>query len=757
MDGRRRQRALMEKKARFISVRHATSIISCNASECPNLPRFPAPPLRSPPPPPNPESTLPFALNGQASLDKFPYYRLRFPFDFSLSFWACIQEAVEIERKASDKPVLFGALTTLSYITYKSLFILPHFRHLTPRTPRLRKNSVPFTTMFGNLHGLIPAAPPIARVRPEDVPPPTPINFPRCQPQVPDTEQSHLGTAASGSARPAKPVTSLLQGIVRPTEISIAHLEALGVHVIPESTPEELIPNPAYIPDFAAWDGLSSEESHTRNESTRRRLNTGNFSPGCQTYLDRKRELSIPNEAAYRTVRRLPTIKGQSQARLGNAYEFYKHLELFTSYWEDTTKPPPASATDTNKPGETEAASNGESENDKSAEGGSAEVAYYRTSSGDKMPADYRAGMVSAFLKLVTYDFGCNVSAPRAEPRLMITSNAASKAPRRSHFASGCTFVFRSPTTREDARAGVVEGPIAAVSARHSTAFPPPRPDASTSQLVSAVDRDSVTDLARELVAALITAQHRAREGKKEKRLGEDAWWATKPRWGGGPGGPIGREIEMQSGADVTIGDKDAPPPPNTTTSPAPPSSAGGDPAVALPRRPFPDSAPSPFSRLTGSSRTSTSTENGSSKGSKRLKKDGTHPMYDNYRKVRPPASTWDKKARYSAIGRARGADYDDVFVVSMLFHHISVVRVRVPDQLLSVLEGNITDVDAKGDRSWGKLEVRRSPWFDLFLVEDRLKAMQLLWALLGWMMRGDDEGDGNVKDQSGDIKMSGA
>lgn len=589
------------------------------------------------------------------------------------------------------------------------------------------------------------------RAPPKDVPPATPINLPRCFPQVPD----HDGPSAQG--KPPKPLTDVLQSIVRPTEISVSHLEALGTHVVPDATPAQLIPDPAFIPDFDAWHAMTTEEGHAANESTRKRLNTGNLSPGCQTYLERRRELSIANEAAYRTIRRIPPPKGQPQARLGNAYEFYRHLELFSAFWEDTSKPPAP------KPNSDQAQeTNGEngnptSEGDKAPETDPDAVIFYRTGAGHQMPIDYRQNMITAFLKLVAYDFACNVSAPRTEPRLHITSKTPNGSPRNSYFSSGCTFIFRSPNTREAARAGIVEGPVAAVSARHTTSFPDAQsPSAGT-------DWDSTLDLARELVAALITAQHRAREGRTEKRIGENAWWCSKPRWGGGPGGPIGREVEMLSGADQTIGDKDAPPTPPETPSPSSSSSSssssrGGTEPLSLPQRPFSRPAaggiPFPTGSNSLSSSSGSSSSNGPAKGAKRLKKSGNHPMYDNYRMVRPPAATWDKKTRYEAIGRARGAGYDDVFVVSALFHHVSIVRVRVPDRLLAVLGGERDDGGEGASRSWGRLEVWRSPWFDFFKVEERVKAMQLLWSMMAYMMRE------KVKEEEGevqDVKMTGA
>lgn len=133
--------------------------------------------------------------------------------------------------------------------------------------------------------------------------------------------------------------------------------------------------------------------------------------------------------------------------------------------------------------------------------------------------------------------------------------------------------------------------------------------------------------------------------------------------------------------------------------------------------------------------------------------------MYDNYRMVRPPAATWDKKTKYEAIGRARGADYDDIFVVSALFHHISVVRVRVPDRLLAVLEGGSDEGQEGGKKSWGKLEVWRSEWFDFFKIEDRVRAMQLVWSMMAYLMRevsDGAEGEEGEKGEKGDVAMAG-
>ncbi|TDZ21699.1 hypothetical protein Cob_v005424 [Colletotrichum orbiculare MAFF 240422] len=533
--------------------------------------------------------------------------------------------------------------------------------------------------MFGTYPALanLPTA---VKVDPKDVPSPTPVTLPNSCPreQVSPTTVGHT-----------RPLTLVLQNIYRPADVTSAVFDALGVHVIPDVTPADVIPDPDYLPDFEAWDKLSPDEAQEKNPETRRPLNNLGQSPGCQTYLDRKRELSHCNEDAFRTVRRIPAPKGQQQARLGNSYEFFRCLEAFTTYWDDTSKPfkNNSAAGDVGQ----DRIDKDKSERDNPQNPELPRV--FRTSTGSSMPGEYRQSLLTAFLKLIAYDFGCNVSAPRTEPRLHITAAASTPsttqqnhqaAPllsRASYFATGCTFIFRTPRTRDAARQGIIEGPLAAVSARGSTSFE--------------TENDAAADLARELVAALVTAQHRAREGKTEKRFGEGAWWTSKPRWGGGSGGPIGREVER----DAIPGDKD-----NADAE-------TGQPASKRPRK--------------------------------------NMSIYDSYRMVRPPSASWDRKTRYEAIGKVNGAGYDDIFVISSLFHHISVLRVRVPERLLEILEGANED-DAH--RSWGQVEVRRTPWHDLFKLDERLDAMRLIWCLMSWLMRKTEQ-----QKTDDDVKMANA
>lgn len=478
------------------------------------------------------------------------------------------------------------------------------------------------------------------------------------------------------SANPEEALSSLLKYTGRTNaSFSLICLSAIGLDLQSDVELKHLIPDPSYIPDFSQWDHLTPDEAREQNSAEPRPLRNGNLSPGCQVYIERYRELSNTNEDAFRTVRRIPPPKGKQQARLGNAYEFFRCLELFTSYWDDPTQPlacplfPELSTSELNVPPTSD---NPNSEGGK----GNQNRPVVRSADGAAMPAEFRQNLVSAFIKLVSYDFGCNVSMARLEPRLQLSSPDGHRHPRKSYLPSNCHFLFQSPTTREAARAGTVHGPLAVVSARPSVSFT--TPDVVTAQ---------AQDLAREVLAVLITAQHRAREGKMELRFGEGQWWTCKPRWGGGLGGPIGREVENHA-------------PQVEKNTGADDSEKPSRPVVKKPRRNL--------------------------------------SMYDNYRMVRPPAYTWDRKARYEAIGKQRGANFDDIFMVSSLFHHVSILRVRVPARLLEVLDGS--SEPEKSERSWGKVQGWRSPWFDLFDTEQRITAMKAIWSMMAYQMRNETE-----------------
>lgn len=585
--------------------------------------------------------------------------------------------------------------------------------------------------------GSVPPSPARAAGPPKDIPPPTPLHFPDCRPRAASLDSAGPGADGAGAQPPAH-LATVLQGLVRPADqVGLAHLEALGVHVNADVPLSDLIPDSTCLPDFDKWDTLSREDVHAVDAESRTRLCNEKLAPGAAKYVDLRQGLLTENDRAFRAVRRVAPKPGEQYVRLGYCHDFFRHLEALTGFWEDT------SATSSSaRPEEQDPAADGEEAGDKTTKG--ADVTFCRTSAGSSMPVQYRTQLLASFLKLVTYDFSCTVTS-RQEPRLYIRSptpirdsTGTTPAPRHSYFSSGCNFIFRMPTDRESAKHGIVEGPIAAVSPRHTLLFPP-----------IGKERESVIDLSREVVAALITAQHRAREGRKEARIGQGAWWATRRRWGGGSGGPIGREaeaLESKDGTPLLLEDKDERP--SVKESPVEGECAVPTKDTASPgatRTPSTGSRRSHKASFGGRS-TSSSSPAGSSSPTqppnpKRPRK--SLPVYDAYRMVRPPSMHWDPKTRYAAIGRQRGVDYDDVFVISCLFHHMSIVRVRVPDRLLAVLGGeSLEDPSVRGR---GRLEVWRTRWYDFFIARDRVEAMRAVWGVVAYAMRSGDSGAGGV------------
>ena len=104
------------------------------------------------------------------------------------------------------------------------------------------------------------------------------------------------------------------------------------------------------------------------------------------------------------------------------------------------------------------------------------------------------------------------------------------------------------------------------------------------------------------------------------------------------------------------------------------------------------------------------------------------------YKRLHPPCSSWDRGIHYRQIGKEPHAQYDDVYLISAMNHHISIVRVRVPDRYLQTLTTGSDEILGE------PMMVQRSQWFDLLVPDGRLQAMRGLWGALGWLLRSDPE-----------------
>jgi hypothetical protein len=316
----------------------------------------------------------------------------------------------------------------------------------------------------------------------------------------------------------------------------------------------------------------------------------------------------------------------------------------------------------------------------------------HRIGNGAGMPEQYRIDTVRAFVEPIAWAFGFTLSPHRRQPVVTIkTLHVPIKM-------SGA--VWRPPLAREKAKMGWLEGPVLGISCRSETEFEhgPGNP---------------LLDVLRESGALLSIAQERAREKMKEVKPGEDKWWTTVPRWGGGVGGEAGEVLA--SGAANTDDPVDA--------------MEGVEP------KPSRESRGRPRSRGTGSTRKLSAAE--------------------AWKVLRPGVGIWDPRVEYSAIGKELGSDYDQVcfkclqleallnvqvFLVSSLNHHISILKMTVHSAYLEYLNTgmlpSISSEDEDEDESWCTPQILRSPWYDMFKVEDRLEALRGLWGVMGYLAR---------------------
>ncbi|KAI9727358.1 MAG: hypothetical protein M1828_006978 [Chrysothrix sp. TS-e1954] len=184
-----------------------------------------------------------------------------------------------------------------------------------------------------------------------------------------------------------------------------------------------------------------------------------------------------------------------------------------------------------------------------------------------------------------------------------------------------------------------------------------------------------VLDVARELAGILMLAQERAREGKPRETPGVGEWYTTKPRWGGGPGGEFG-EAE---------GNKDWRPP------------ASASYYSALAHKPTEE---------------------------------------ELWKRLDPGKGPWEPKVTYLAVGKDREVPEDKVFMLSSIYHHVSIMRLDVhPVYIEYLLHGQQASLD-RTNTSWSSPRIQRTRWYDLLSGEDRGELFRALWGILSYQMR---------------------
>lgn len=87
------------------------------------------------------------------------------------------------------------------------------------------------------------------------------------------------------------------------------------------------------------------------------------------------------------------------------------------------------------------------------------------------------------------------------------------------------------------------------------------------------------------------------------------------------------------------------------------------------------------------------------------------------------------------------------IFMVSSLNHHISVLKLRVHPLYLRYLTEGILPESTPSDPTWCSPQLHRTRWYDLFSIEDRTEAMRGLWGIMAYLMRTQEKPDVAMKE----------
>ncbi|KAI9810407.1 MAG: hypothetical protein M1827_006293 [Pycnora praestabilis] len=616
--------------------------------------------------------------------------------------------------------------------------------------------------------GSISASEPAPGDRPRSPPPPaTAVEFPNYTPPQSFTPFDHES---------ADSLPRLFAKIKTPSDINEDHLNALNIKLRGDTPLDEIIPGSnndklSFLPPRTWIDPptkrsaseafeQSSPETTSSSAKPSEALSNGVKAPGQDVFFARAQELLFDNDDAFREISRLEPLPGRPPAKPRHFRNFWMSLDLMSQFWETSAD----EITDIDNRSDDNVAMNvdqlrevaqeEEGKDGKVKDQGDSDLGQddrkrrrsyllhelqkagldrkafdkmtakemdlyssipdkaqdlskrkgytgRRIGSGRDMPEQYREDTVKTFVETIGWAYGCQVTLPRLPPRLTISNMYIP--------VRHSSIVYRSVTDRQRARQGIVEGPLMVLQCRPETNFlsspDESSDDGGTDSFRNLSDtngstQEAMLDLLRELGALLLLAQERFRETQTPQSSGSGQWYMTRLRWGGGPGGEIGNE---GSNSDEEM--------PSKT-----------------------------------SNRSRTTKDKVSAKR-----------KHEAYKTLRPGVGVWDQKVVYKRIGKERESEFDNVFMISSIFHHISILRLRVHSKYLQHLTAGTLGpsraqppptsttqtTDQEDQQPWYVLQLQRTRWYDLFQADDRVEAMRGVWGVMRWLMRaeGDEEG----------------
>ncbi|KAF2857967.1 hypothetical protein K470DRAFT_222271, partial [Piedraia hortae CBS 480.64] len=106
---------------------------------------------------------------------------------------------------------------------------------------------------------------------------------------------------------------------------------------------------------------------------------------------------------------------------------------------------------------------------------------------------------------------------------------------------------------------------------------------------------------------------------------------------------------------------------------------------------------------------------------------------------VKCGSGNWDPKTEYLALGKRRDSAYDEVFLVSAIVHHVSIVKLTVHDEYIRLLSSGMLLPDNELEdlpKDWCKPLFQRTGWYNLLDPGERSEAYAAIWGVVSYLMR---------------------
>ncbi|KAK0271090.1 hypothetical protein LTR91_000981 [Friedmanniomyces endolithicus] len=577
-----------------------------------------------------------------------------------------------------------------------------------------------------------------------DPPPPaTPVTFPAYEFNAIPEDGRGVPAVTAG-------LQSLFAKVTKPTDLTDRHVQVLGIDSCRPCTLDELLPQVdgvSHLPSPVSGEIITA----TAGEDGTLSENFG-IASRRQTILNEVlEELQLDNDTAYRILGRKSKCGAQFR-RFVHMHRFFDGLESMSRYWDSSADdyfeisaelcsgngvkrlrrdqeadssildspptttaeiksadkspllPTPAPSPERNSPPPANKQAPAEAESGTQSTDAASAVApdllpstrsetvrpqphsqhQYRgrrLHTGREMPDQYRIDTVRAFIEASTMPFHCPVALPRVRPFAQIGTLTIP--------VGQTAAIYRYPRDRSRAREGRLEGPMVAIQVCGETEF-----EDVVGEPLAAQGR---LHHMRELGMLLQIAQERRRSGV-EINAGEGKWWTDGRRWGAGPGHEPG----------------------NGNRSP------------------------------TGEKSNAKAIRDAHAKQVKAA-------LYERWKDVKCGHGTWDPKTDYAAIGKDPSSPYDEVsvhltastdripadsifpqvFMISSLNHHISIVKFTVHEAYIDHLVSGAPLFDSiLGSSDPARPRMQRSQWFDLFDEQQRVEAFRGVWGVVAYLTR---------------------